>query len=286
MSAEDRAFTSRVQCHTTVLLRVGRGLSGSFLVKKWSPFLIETVRYDRKQGKGRKMKEFPPFRLDTINECLWRHGDDGEDERVRLTPKAFAVLRYLVEHAGRLVTQNELLEAAWPDTFVQPEVLKSQVLDIRHALGDDPKHPRFIETPPRRGYQFISAIKDSSSESTVGLEQPSRTLVGRNGVLGQLSRSLQTLLRVQRQIIFVTGEPGIGKTSLVDEFQRQIAPNALPIRMGRGQCVEGYGGNEAYYPILEALGQLCRGTAGDSVVQALATQAPTWLVQFPGLVKQ
>ncbi len=68
-------------------------------------------------------KEFPPFRLDPVNECLWRREDAGEDERVLLTPKAFAVLAYLIEHAGRLVTQDELLDAVWPDTFVQPEVL-------------------------------------------------------------------------------------------------------------------------------------------------------------------
>ncbi len=56
------------------------------------------------------MKEFPPFRLDTVNQCLWRRTSSG-DERISLTPKAFAMLSYLVERAGRLVTQNELLEA-------------------------------------------------------------------------------------------------------------------------------------------------------------------------------
>jgi len=232
------------------------------------------------------MKEFPPFGLDTVNECLWRRRDDGDDERIRLTPKAFAVLRYLVEHAGRLVTQDELLDALWPDTFVQPEVLKGQILDIRRTLGDRPKDPLFIETLPRRGYQFIAPIKDLPAEPTLGPEQPCRKLVGRNAPLGQLSESLQKALRGQRQVVFVTGEPGIGKTALVDEFQRLVAADVRPIRLGRGQCVEGYGGTEAYYPMLEALGQLCRGPGGDSVVQVLATQAPTWLVQFPALVKR
>src|SRR5271165_2441082 len=76
-------------------------------------------------------KEFPPFRLDTINQCLWRSGGAGGGERVLLTPKAFAVLRYLVDHAGRLVTQDELLGAVWPDTHVQPEVLKRHIFEIR-----------------------------------------------------------------------------------------------------------------------------------------------------------
>jgi len=55
------------------------------------------------------MKEFPPFRLDIVNQCLWRHRTRGDDERILLTPKAFAVLRHLVEHAGQLVTHDELL---------------------------------------------------------------------------------------------------------------------------------------------------------------------------------
>src|SRR5215468_4329718 len=105
------------------------------------------------------MKEFTPFRLDTVNQCLWRHGENVPDERVLLTPKAFAVLRYLVEHSGRLVSQGEILDALWPDTFVQPEVLKSQLLDIRRALGDNARSPHYIETLPKRGYQFIAAVK-------------------------------------------------------------------------------------------------------------------------------
>src|SRR5580700_5317054 len=106
------------------------------------------------------MKEFAQFRLDTQNQCLWRHTDTGGDERILLTPKGFAVLRYLVEHAGRLVTQDELLDAVWPETHVQPHVLKRHILDIRSALGDDPKNPAFIETLPRRGYHFIPSIQE------------------------------------------------------------------------------------------------------------------------------
>jgi tetratricopeptide (TPR) repeat protein len=87
------------------------------------------------------------------------------------------------------------------------------------------------------------------------------------------------------QIVFVTGESGIGKTALVDEFQRQVVRDAIGARIARGQCVEGYGGKEAYYPLLEALGQLCRGPAGDSLVGILEKQAPTLLVQFPAIVR-
>ncbi len=233
------------------------------------------------------MKEFPPFRLDPINQCLWRRGDAPDDERVLLTPKAFAVLRYLVEHASLLVTQEELLEAVWPDTFVQPEVLKYQIADIRRTLGDHPRNPLFIETLPRRGYRFVAAVTEGEAVAPVPSVSPARgRLVGRDRELGALRDCLRRALRGQRQIVFITGEPGIGKTALVDEFQRQVAAEEPTLRIARGQCVEGYGGTEAYYPMLEALGQLCRGSGGKRVVEILAAQAPTWLVQFPALLRR
>ena len=146
-------------------------------------------------------KEFPPFRLDTVNECLWRHRDDEDDERIRLTPKAFAVLRYLVEHAGRLVRKNEILDAAWPDTFVQPEVLKSQILDIRRLLSDDPKNPRFIETLPKRGYQFIAPIREASALADPPVELRSSGIIGRDRQLDELRNCLKDVLIVDREAI-------------------------------------------------------------------------------------
>jgi DNA-binding winged helix-turn-helix (wHTH) protein len=115
------------------------------------------------------MKEFPPFRLDPGNQCLWRRTETPEDERIRLTPKAFAVLQYLVEHAGRLVTHDELLEAVWHETYIQPEVLKNHIFDVRRALGDCAKQPRFIETRARRGYQFIAALHEGSAVDPAAL---------------------------------------------------------------------------------------------------------------------
>ncbi len=233
------------------------------------------------------MKEFSPFRLDIVNQCLWRHRDKRDDERILLTPKAFAVLRYLVEHAGQLVTHDELLDAVWPTTHVQPQAVKKLILDIRSALGDRAKKPLFIETLHRRGYRFIAAVSEGAVAHLALPAQPGTgRLVGRECPLGELGDCLGQALRDQRQIVFITGEPGIGKTALADEFQRQAAAEVAGLRIARGQCIEGYGGKEAYYPMLEALGELCRGPGGESVVQTLAAQAPTWLVQFPALVNR
>jgi Tol biopolymer transport system component/DNA-binding winged helix-turn-helix (wHTH) protein len=106
------------------------------------------------------MKSFQSFRLDTANHLLL-HGS----ERVSLTPKAFDVLRYLVERAGRLVTQDELLESLWPETYVNQEVLRKYILEIRKALGDRPENPEFIETITKRGYRFIASVRDDDLTS-------------------------------------------------------------------------------------------------------------------------
>src|SRR5271157_3411990 len=231
------------------------------------------------------MMEFPPFRLDTVKECIWRGNGGADDEYISWAPKAFAVLKYLVEHAGQVVSQNELLDALWPDTFVQPEVLKTHIRGVRSTLGDSAKNRRFIETLPGRGYRFIAPVSDPSAEAKLTPELPSRRLVGRNPALAELRKCLARSLQDHREIVFVTGEPGIGKTALVDELLRQAAADFRDGRMARGQCVEGYGGKEAYYPMLEALSQLCSGSGGDTVVKTLAARAPTWLVQFPAFLK-
>src|SRR5215472_11939272 len=158
-----------------------------------------------------KMKAFGPFRLDTLNHCLWR-----ADERASLTPKAFDVLRYLVEHADRLVTQDELLEALWPETYVNPEGIRKYILEIRKALGDRSELPAFIETFPKRGYQFVASVSDVvTAAQSATPTQPFGNVVGRQDGLAQLEGYLQAALRGQRQVVFVTGEAGIGKTTLV-----------------------------------------------------------------------
>jgi class 3 adenylate cyclase/DNA-binding winged helix-turn-helix (wHTH) protein/predicted ATPase len=96
---------------------------------------------------------FPPFRLDVDNACLWRG-----DLRIPLKPKSFAVLHQLVAHAGRLVTQDALFAAVWPETAVGDAVLKVCIAELRKALGDTAKTPRFIATVHRRGYRFVAPV--------------------------------------------------------------------------------------------------------------------------------
>ena len=222
---------------------------------------------------------FGRFRLDAINERLWRG-----DEAVPLRPKVFAVLRHLVEHRGELVTKQQLLEAVWPSTFVGDAVLKDSIRQLREALGDDAAAPRYIETAHRRGYRFIGEISDASARSIPASRSPAAvSLLGRTAELAKMHGWLERALRGERQLVFVTGEPGIGKTTLVNAAVEQAAASQR-VRVARGQCLEQYGAGEAYLPVLDGFSRLARGPDGERIVALLRQHAPEWLIEFPALL--
>src|SRR6266705_1775725 len=202
---------------------------------------------------------FDGFSIDLANEQLVCDG-----EVVALTPKAFAVLRRLLEDGGQLVTKEELLRAGWANTHVTDGVLKVSILEIRRALGDDSATPRFIETVPRRGYRFIAPRTWTATSLASGLER------ARGG---------------QRQLVFLSGEAGIGKTTVLDAFlaHASVDPDVM---LASGACLEHYGGTEPYLPVLEALGRLLRARGAERTIRLLETCAPTWVVQFPWLERR
>jgi DNA-binding winged helix-turn-helix (wHTH) protein len=234
----------------------------------------------------------PELRIDPENEWAW-----CGQQRLQLTPRVFAVLRHLVEHHDQLVTKESLLASVWRDTIVSDSALASCIRDLRRALDDTPDAPRYIQTVHRRGFRFIGPIAASpraSSASAPGspgqvLEFPDfegppwATLVDREAALARLHGGLARARRGQRQLLFVTGEAGIGKTALVDTFVGALSGDSA-LRVGGGQCVEHYGMGEPYLPVLEALGRLGRAAGGARLVEVLRQHAPTWLVQLPGLL--
>jgi predicted ATPase/DNA-binding winged helix-turn-helix (wHTH) protein len=247
--------------------------------------------------------QFGEFRLDGSNEQLWY----GEQAR-SLKPKALAVLRYLVEHAGHLVTKEALFQAVWPDVVVSESVLTTCLREIRQALRDDARVPRYIQTVHRRGYRFIGTVvsRQSSvgsaprpsplrSQLGAGNWQLATPLVGREAELQQLHHWLDKTLNGERQIVFITGEPGIGKTALIDTFLVSLSNvqtldpkrQTLDARpwIGQGQCIEHFGAGEAYLPVLAALGHLNREPGNEQLQAVLSRYAPTWLLQLPALVK-
>src|SRR5262249_27871132 len=154
-------------------------------------------------------------------------------------------------------------------------VLKVAIRQIREALHDDPKSPRYIDTAHRRGYRFIGPleacaplIRNQKPRNETDIPQG---VVGRETALARMQSWLEKVRSGERQVAFVTGEAGIGKTALVDTFERSIAWDRN-IRIGHGQCLEQYGTGEAYLPVLDAVGRLCREQS--EIVDVLRTHAP------------
>jgi predicted ATPase/DNA-binding winged helix-turn-helix (wHTH) protein len=230
------------------------------------------------------MLTFGAFRLDLSAERLW-HGT----EVVPLTAKTFAVLHYLVEHAGQLVTRETLLEAVWGTVYVSDAALASCIRDIRRALGEPGRQPQFLETVRGRGYRFGGPVVVVPVSPSIGdlpppaVAVPSSPLVGRDVELTRLQQRFATTLQGERQVVLITGEAGIGKTTLIDTFVAWIATERA-LWLGRGQCIAHHGAGEAYLPVLEAFGQMGREPGGKQLVEILEQHAPSWLLQMPGLL--
>src|SRR5262245_40136009 len=235
-------------------------------------------------------------RLDRVNQCIW-----WGERRVELSANAFHLLAYLVERPQMLVTKDELLDTVWPETHVVDAVLSVTVSQLREAFGDDPRQPRFIETVHGRGYRWIGTLAPDAA--VVHPDDASAApIFGRDAALAELDAAAARAAAGRRQLVFVTGEPGIGKTALIDEFlgrlgvrglrvtgqdsRNPITPNRLTpsLLIARGQCIDAYGTAEPYMPLLEALQQLVRGAP--DAIDVLRTHAPTWLLQLPGAISR
>ncbi len=100
------------------------------------------------------------FHLDFTEERLWKDGTP-----VRLSRKTFELLRFLTQNPNRLLTNDEIREALWSGIHVTGGLVKEYIHDLRVALGDDPRAPRFIETVRGRGYRFIGDIRATGDEA-------------------------------------------------------------------------------------------------------------------------
>jgi len=221
---------------------------------------------------------FMPLSLDRANECAYQ----GKHP-LRLTPKAFAVLRELMERAGRLVTKDDLLAAVWPDTIVTEGSLATCVREIRRALGEKPTSPRYIETVHRRGYRCIKTGFETT-RAVVGSRLTNGALVGRDRELASLDRSLRDVRRGERRLVLLAGEAGIGKTTLVEHFLANTKASA-DVLVSCGQCIEQYGSSEPYLPWIEVLNHFAADYDKERLVDLLRRYAPMWLVQLPWLIE-
>ena len=194
---------------------------------------------------------FDAFELDETNARLLRNSLP-----LSVAPTPFALLCALARQPGSLLSKGALLDAVWGHRFVSEAVLKTAISDLRTVLQDDARRPRFIETVSRRGYRFIGATATTCStgakERAAAL--PTRAVVGRSRELARLRAAWDLACTGKRTFVWVAGDAGIGKTTLIDGFVESLGD----VASARGQCVEQYAAGEPYLPILDALADLCR----------------------------
>jgi DNA-binding winged helix-turn-helix (wHTH) protein/tetratricopeptide (TPR) repeat protein len=229
---------------------------------------------------------FDAFELDEGNALLTRDG-----KALPLAPKAFGVLCALARQPGQLITKDALLDAVWGHRHVSESVLKTTISELRAALADDARQPRYVETASRRGYRFIGVAGAAVSRDpphagtlsrqtaaptnpTTALEPPPR-MIGRKAALTKLRECWRKALAGKRQFVWITGEAGVGKTTLIKNLLAEVDPS-LSVH---GQCVEQFGAGEPYMPVLEVLGAVCRRDPGFPAL--LRAGAPAWLLQMP-----
>ena len=199
------------------------------------------------------MKSFHTFRLDTVNHCLW-----CEEERLLSRQRLSTSCDYLVEHADRLVHTRRDSRNVVAGNVRQSGNRKE--ICIRNPQGSGRPSPT---NPPLLRLFLAADINSSLLFTTKRLRPhaPATKSYGKSSVAkarcSTLTDAFDKALQGHRQIVFITGEAGIGKTTLVEVFCK-VQLWSGNTRIARGQCVEGFGGKEAYYPVLDALGQLFR----------------------------
>jgi DNA-binding winged helix-turn-helix (wHTH) protein/tetratricopeptide (TPR) repeat protein len=217
---------------------------------------------------------------------------DGVAESVE--PQVFEVLAYLLAHRDRVVSREELLAQVWGHAYVSDTALTSRLRDARRAVGDSGSAQRLIRTIRGRGYRFVGDVaeRDGAAGGTgaspvTGSPAAERARVtpwmaGREREAERLGGLFGDALDGTRQLVIVTGEPGIGKTTLIESFLAQAAAHPGVV-VATGRCVDQRGAVEPYMPVLDALAGLA-ATEGVDIAERLERIAPSWIVQMPWLV--
>jgi len=174
-------------------------------------------------------------------------------EVLPLQPKVFEVLRYLIEHRGRMVTKSELLDRLWPNEHVNEAVISWSVSHIRRALLQDRSDKRPIETVHGRGYRFTSGVDEQSAPALEPIAPRELTFVGRELVMQELERHVRDAVAGRGALFVLSGEAGIGKTRCAEELADRVVE--LGVRAIMGRCPEA-AGTPPLWPVESALAKL------------------------------
>jgi len=207
-------------------------------------------------GKSNFIYEFGPFRLDPGERRLSREG-----QPITLRAKIFDTLCVLIDAHGHLVDKDELIHCVWPDAVVEEGNLAHNISVLRKTLGEPATGQKYVETVPGRGYRFVAEVSEIQREPRPWHESRPHATKPAFALIQRRNEFVERSLRGTRQVVFISGESGIGKTTLADAFAEQ-ARGRSTLWYGCGQCLDQRGPGEAYVPLLEALSRMCREQGG------------------------
>jgi serine/threonine protein kinase/tetratricopeptide (TPR) repeat protein len=173
-----------------------------------------------------------------------------------------------------------------PPSRVRPELPREFDFIVESAVARDKER----RASASEIAQALRSLRAAFSGQWVGtpivfdkdvIDSPSFSFVGRGPELEKLEGYLRQTVDGTGRLVFITGEPGIGKTSLSDEFLRRARTRYPGLLISRGRCVEQYGTGEAYLPFLDAIGALLDGPGRERLASLLRTYAPTWCTELP-----
>ena len=192
---------------------------------------------------------FHDFELDEARLELRRAGTD-----VAIQARVLRALLYLVRHRDRMVPKDELCDAVWQDIVVSDAALAQVIMHVRKALGDEGEQQTFVKTVRGRGFRFIADVSVVTAAPIVAKD--TRALPAQHALIGR-AHELQTLLgfadaalQGRGACVLIGGEPGIGKTSLVEALASELSVRGVDVAWGKAWED---GGAPPFWPFIQVL---------------------------------
>ena len=178
------------------------------------------------------------FRFDEFEIDVARWQLRRGPRQIELQRRPFEVLLYLLRNRDRVVSHQELVNEVWNARALSISSVPTAIRSVRRALLDDCDRPRFVQTIHGRGYRFVASVRETlaSSSDKTDSEHP---FVGRSSELETLHCALERSMKGSSQLVLVSGETGIGKTRLLDEFQKRLSGATGRAVVGRCSEVDG-----------------------------------------------
>lgn len=222
-------------------------------------------------GPATSCYRFGTLELDVAQRHLRRDG-----ALVAIAPKPLELLILLLENHQRMVSRREALASVWPDVRVSAATLSSTLRDLRRAIGDDARTPCFVQTARGMGFRFLAPVEIRKALEPASADADEAVLVGRGQLLQRLETAWAAAAAGKGRVVVLEGEPGIGKTRLMDAVAASARAGGAIVCHAR--FLES-AASLAYRPWAQLLGTLVETLPAEQLQEAMGPSLP-WLARL------